>query len=214
MKRSAVHLWILLFAVAVVGFALLSHRDAFSAWRWALLGLAGIGLCGGWVVLDHPVLTVFGKTRAGHPALPVVVLACLGIVAAVSYRRLLDMPCFPSSVHWFAAVAVAIGLTEEILWRGWMQGALAGPLGPVSAALVTAASHTAYKTAMLALPPASEPPPSMASFGFMAACTFGVGVGLGLSRVWQGTIVPAVAFHVLFDLLVYGSCAAAPWWVW
>jgi hypothetical protein len=37
---------------------------------------------------------------------------------------------------------------------------------------------------------------------------------LGLMRHFSGSVLPAVTAHVLFDILVYGDWAQAPWWVW
>jgi hypothetical protein len=48
MKRLHEGFWTLLFAAAAVGLALAAHREAWAAGRWALLALAGIGVCGGW----------------------------------------------------------------------------------------------------------------------------------------------------------------------
>jgi len=214
MSRFVAYVWMAMFAVAVVGFALAAHREAWAAWRWAMLALAGVGRCGGWATLERPLTTVLGKVRSSHPWQMVLVMACLGVVLAIAYCRLLAQPAFPSSIRWFAVAAAGIGLTEELLWRGWMQGALTGPLGWLTATLLAAAAHTAYKAALFVFPPAGEPPLPAGSLWFLVGCTFGVGVVLGLSRVRQGTIAPAVAFHVVFDLVVYGSRATAPWWVW
>ena len=44
--------------------------------------------------------------------------------------------------------------------------------------------------------------------------TFVGGIVLGILRtVSRSTLPPAVA-HATFDLIVYASFAAAPWWVW
>ncbi|MBN2217294.1 MAG: CPBP family intramembrane metalloprotease [Pirellulales bacterium] len=214
MKHIASCVWVCLFAAAAVGFALVVHRADWAMWRWLFLALMGLGLCGGWATLDDPAGTLWGRIRSPRPAYWIVALACLGLVLAVCYRRLLEMPGFPSSLHAFVVAAACIGLTEEFLWRGWIQGALAGLLGWPTAVLLAAASHAAYKTALFIFPPVGQSPFSIASLAFLAGCTFVVGAGLGFSRVRQGTIGPAIAFHVVFDILVYGSRATAPWWVW
>jgi hypothetical protein len=33
-------------------------------------------------------------------------------------------------------------------------------------------------------------------------------------REFAGGVLPPVAAHVLFDLVVYGERVEAPWWVW
>jgi membrane protease YdiL (CAAX protease family) len=121
----------------------------------------------------------------------------------------------PSSLHWFALTAVAIGVTEEVIWRGWMQGALAatGRLTGYWATVIAAAAHAAYKTAVFVFPPEGVPRQSLGALLTIAGLTFAFGTGLGLIRLRQGTIAAPIAFHAIFDLLVYGQCANAPWWV-
>ena len=241
MKRSSGSFWTLLFAVAAVGFALTAHRDAWMAWRWAFLVLAGVGICGGWVADDDPIGTIFGRPRGKHLGWWIVSAAALAVLAAVAYRRLRGQESFPASLHWFAVVAMAIGATEELLWRGWMQGTLAKSLvcrggadipvcqenggifgrqeclphcGSVAAVLAAAGAHAAYKTTLFVFPPDGIARQSSGALLFLAGATFGFGAILGLIRLRQGTIAAPVAFHVLFDLLVYGQYATAPWWVW
>jgi membrane protease YdiL (CAAX protease family) len=203
-----------LFAAAAVGFALTAHRDAWMAWRWAFLALAGVGLCGGWVVLEDPIGTIFGRPRSNHFGWWIAFAVGLAVFAAVAYRRLLGEEYFPSSLHWFALVAVGIGAIEELLWRGWMQGALAKTLGSAAAMLAAAGSHAAYKTALFVFPPDGVARQTPGALLFIAGVTFSFGAVLGLIRLRQGTIAAPMAFHTLFDLLVYGQYASAPWWVW
>jgi len=214
MKRFNDCFWTLLFAAAAVGFALTANRDAWMAWRWAFLALAGVGLCGGWVVLEDPIGTIFGKPRASHFGWWIAFAVVLAVLAAVAYRRLLGEEYFPSSLHWFALVAVGIGAIEELLWRGWMQGALAKTLGSAAAMLAAAGSHAAYKTALFVFPPDGVARQTPGALLFIAGVTFSFGAVLGLIRLRQGTIAAPMAFHTLFDLLVYGQYASAPWWVW
>ena len=214
MRRVVTHLWTLLFAAAVVGFAITAHRDAWVLWRWGCLTLTGVGLCRGWVVLDQPVRTIFGVSHLPSGTGRIVMVACLGVVTAVTYRGFLETTLLPSSLHWFALTAMGIGLAEELVWRGWMQGTLTETLGPWCAVLVVAASHTAYKTALFVFPPDGVAMRTPGALLLMATLTFCLGTGLGLSRVRQGTIAAPMLAHAVFDLLVYGGYTATPWWVW
>lgn len=209
-QRGGTCVWLLIFSVAVVGFALTAHREAWWLWRWGCLALSGVGLCGSWCVMDRPIQTIVGKPRLSHPMIRVALVACLGILAAVSYRRLLEEPAFPSVLCWFVLVAMGIGATEELLWRGWMQGALASLLGQPAAIILASASHTAYKTALFAFPHSGQ---AYGGLFLMASLTFSFGALLGCFRARQGTIAGPVAFHVIFDLIVYGQYGTAPWWV-
>ena len=80
--------------------------------------------------------------------------------------------------------------------------------------LAAAGSHAAYKTALFVFPPDGIARQTPGAIVVIAGVTFGFGAVLGLVRLRQGTIAAPVAFHVLFDLLVYGQYASAPWWVW
>jgi membrane protease YdiL (CAAX protease family) len=213
-KRFHNYLWTLLFAAATVGFALTAHRDAWIAWRWVFLALAGAGICGGWVADEDPIGTIFGRRRGKHIGWWIATAIGLAILAAMAYRWGLGEQYVPTSLHWFAVVAMGIGATEELLWRGWMQGTWTKTFGSTVAVLAAAGSHAAYKTALFVFPPEGIARQSSGSLLFLAAVTFGFGAVLGLIRLRQGTIAAPVVFHVLFDLLVYGQCASAPWWVW
>ncbi len=214
MRRIHDCFWTLLFAAAAVGFALTAHRNVWMAWRWAFLALAGVGICGGWVADDDPIGTIFGRPRGNRLDRWIAAALGLAVLAAVAYRRLLGEEWFPASLHWFAVAAMAIGATEELLWRGWMQGALTKSLGSPAAVLAAAGAHAAYKTALFLFPPDGIARQSSGALLFLAGATFGFGAILGLIRLRQGTIAGPMAFHMLFDLLVYGQCASAPWWVW
>lgn len=213
MKQFGESLWTALFAIATVGFALTAHREAWTAWRWIFLAMTGIALCGGWVVLENPIATIFGSPRENRLRWWIATAVVLAVAGSVAYRRLLCEDYFPSSLYWFAIAAMGIGVTEEVLWRGWMQGALTKGLGPLKGVLAAAGSHTAYKTALFVFPPDGVGRQSPGALLVVTGLTFGFGAMLGLFRLRQGTIAAPIMFHAIFDLLVYGQCASAPWWV-
>lgn len=231
MKRWGEIVSTLVFAAAAVGLAITAHRGDWAAWRWASLSTAAVAIAVGWVLVSDPIGTVVGRSR-GKGDSPIFVDAKIGTVpatrlwpwivgaiglavaAAVVYRWAIGETVFLRSLGWFAVVAAGIGAAEEVLWRGWMQGVLTATAGWPVGVLGAAASHAAYKTCLFVFPPIGMARQSGWSLGVMAAVTFGFGGVLGLIRVRQGTIAGPVAFHVAFDLLVYGACATAPWWVW
>jgi len=83
-------------------------------------------------------------------------------------------------------------------------------VAPGAAILLAAAAHTAYKTALFVWPPGYME----VDYGFLAVWTLVGGVAFGALRAACGTVWPAVAAHVAFDLVAYGDAAGAPWWVW
>ncbi len=80
----------------------------------------------------------------------------------------------------------------------------------VAASLLAAGAHTAYKTALFAFPPAGIE----VDYGFLVLWTLVGGAAFGALRAWAGSVWPAVAAHVAFDLVAYGDAVRAPWWVW
>jgi membrane protease YdiL (CAAX protease family) len=213
MSRISAYRWQLLFSFAVVGFALTAHREAWLGWRWGFLAAAGIGLCGGWTVLDDPLSTIFGEKRRPRRRWWIAAVTCLAIPAAIGYRRQLFFEALPSALSWFALPAMAIGAIEEIVWRGWLQGSLAKSLPPAGAISIAALLHAAYKTALFVFPPTGAAVRSPGSLLLIGGLTFGVGALLGCIRHREGTIAGPMGFHILFDLLVYGQMEKAPWWV-
>jgi membrane protease YdiL (CAAX protease family) len=133
----------------------------------------------------------------------------VGAAAALAYRNHGGWTVLPQGVAGFAFVAALIGGAEEIVYRGYVQGRLR-PLGVLGAIVGAAALHTAYKTALFALPPAglaTDP-------AFIATWTLIGGNLFGWLRQLSGNALAPLAAHIVFDLLVYGEFASAPWWVW
>jgi len=110
----------------------------------------------------------------------------------------------------FVLLACLIGIAEELVYRGWMQGRLSSLGWP--AVVVAAVAHAAYKTALFAWPP--EAVTSVFDLGSIALWTVLGGLMLGGLRVMSGSVLPAMLAHAVFDAVVYSGYAAAPWWVW
>ena len=204
---------VLVFVIAVVGFALTAHREEWWIVRYAFLLLSGTGLLTAWLLMEDPSGAILGKARLPYLPIRIVVVSSLGFFAAAGYRLLIgDAPILPR-LCWFAVPAVIVGFTEEILWRGWIQGTLSPAWGTLPAVFVSAVSHTLYKMALFAFPPdgiSAHQPNDLALLAFL---TFGVGLGIGFLRVRQGSVAGPVVCHMVFDLFVYGDRTVAPWWV-
>jgi membrane protease YdiL (CAAX protease family) len=109
----------------------------------------------------------------------------------------------------FCLLAVGIGVCEELLYRGFLQGWLRGRgrwLGVVGAAV----AHTAYKCSLFILPAG----PERANLPVLAAVTVAGGIIMGLMRDRVGSLVFPLIVHGAFDAVAYGDLATAPWWVW
>jgi membrane protease YdiL (CAAX protease family) len=206
-------------AAAGLGMVLLA-LGVHQGFPWILIGIAGI------LMTAHAVQRSFSSLREIPPGFGLSapkrrvflfsIAGCgLGVGLGILYRVSFDMTALPGPAFGpFALIACAVGAAEEILYRGWMQGRLRsvmpGVPGMVAAVIFAAAAHAAYKTALFALPPAN--------MGFdyvaIAVLTLGGGALFGLLRELSDNVIPAVAAHAAFDLIVYGAATQAPWWVW
>ena len=132
-----------------------------------------------------------------------------GISAAVLYRWHLDISLFPTVILPFGIVAALIGITEELVFRGFIQGQVSN-VNKWFPVVFGAFSHTAYKCCLF-LSPAIQHQPDIL---FLAEGTFIAGIILGFFRQSSGSVWPAVVAHALFDILIYGENVNPPWWVW
>ncbi len=103
----------------------------------------------------------------------------MGLAAAFYYRGSYSMPLVPAFFRGFVIIAVCIGMMEELVFRGFIQGLLqkwhAG-LGIGIAAL----AHACYKAALF-LSPAAEGSHPLYLFFTWSLCAF---VLLGLLRYY------------------------------
>jgi membrane protease YdiL (CAAX protease family) len=133
----------------------------------------------------------------------------IGAALAILFRMRTGAGVLPTGLAPFAAVAAAIGGVEEVLYRGYVQGRLR-LAGRIAAVALTAAVHTAYKSALFVWPLEGV----AINFTFLIAATFLGGLTFGALRELSGNVWPPLAAHVVFDLAVYGDWSQAPWWVW
>jgi membrane protease YdiL (CAAX protease family) len=91
---------------------------------------------------------------------------------------------FRSAGEW-AILLAPIVVGEELVWRGLVQGALAARLGAAPAVPLAAA--------LFALAHAPLGSPLLALVAFVCAVAFGA------LRAWTGSLVPAVAAHLVWN---------------
>ena len=214
MKFLPNHACILVVSIAAVGFALTAHRPGWIVWRGASLSALAGALAVGWASLSEPLRITFGRFRRRAAGLKTAALVSGAVAVAVLYRILLGASPWPATLGWFALPAAGIGAAEEVLWRGWMQGALGTTLGPCRAVFLSAGSHAAYKAALFMFPPEGVPSYSWSALLVLGGLTFCFGIALGGFRAREGSTFPPMAAHAVFDVLVYGHASAVPWWVW
>jgi membrane protease YdiL (CAAX protease family) len=147
----------------------------------------------------------FSLNTVGYMTLGVVCISAF----SVSYRLINDVQAFPNGLGRFALVAAAIGATEELVFRGYIQGRLR-PLGWAAAILFTTAVNTTYKLTLHAFPPEGI----SIDYTSLAFLTIIGGLSAGILRELSGSVLPPAAAHIVSVILVYGENTNAPWWVW
>lgn len=210
MRRDRFVIELIAVFAGMVVFATFAHLRL----PWSLPGAAGLVLAaaaiGGSLRSAGRPMVLLGLERfSRRAALFCLVGLILGTASAVHHRTQLGIPPWPGGLAAFAPVACLIGVTEELIYRGWLQST-ARPLGWPAAVVIAAVAHAAYKTALFAWPPG----PALTDYQAIALWTFAGGIVLGVLRQVAGHVVPSMVAHAAFDVVVYGSFVHALWWVW
>jgi len=196
-------------ALVVLSMTVFSAFPAGHAFSWASLGLAGVIMAT--VLFSDPSparLTGFsGEKRHSLPWLAAGILtgASLGFLD----RALSPVSLMPGKLLLPGLLTPLIGMTEEVVYRGFVQGVLQ-KYSRVWAVILASAGHTLYKSVLLG----SALPRENPDLVMLTVLTFVTGCLLGVFRILSGRIYAPLATHGLFDLLVYGDQAAMPAWVW
>ena len=83
-------------------------------------------------------------------------------------------------------------------------------IDPAFSIVMASAGHAVYKYLVIKTLPGDIP----VNFTWLILMTFVVGIVAGIFRERSGSIYPAAIAHAVFDLIVYGGSATAPFWVW
>ena len=133
----------------------------------------------------------------------------MGIAGAMYYRGSFGMPVLPATIKIFTLLAVCIGIMEELVFRGFIQGQL-NKLHPGFAIVFAALAHASYKACLFISPAATY----HYSIALLYTWSFWAFILIGLLRYYSKSILPAIIVHAVFDYIVYAENAEAPWWVW
>ncbi len=159
---------------------------------------------------DASVRAVFGRPPFSRSVQLSTVVGCtLGLLLGAWYRGAYGLSLLPGSLTPFVVTAVLIGATEELVFRGYIQGRISAP-GFLWAPAFAALGHTAYKCALFVFPASGI----AIDLPLLALLTFAAGFVFGVLRQVSGSVLPAVAAHVMFDVIAYGDRFEAPWWIW
>ena len=153
--------------------------------------------------------TLFTKKFTFRNAFAILVAIIFGALIAFLYRNSLRIPLLLNSLHIFAVIAALIGIFEEIVFRGFIQGRLK-EVNIIFSIFFGSFSHTVYKCCLFLSPVML----GKIDIFFLAFWTFSCGLLFGVLKQYSRSTIPPAIAHALFDILVYGQCLSAPWWVW
>lgn len=204
----------LLSAILVVGgmciFGMFIH--AVTCWRMvAFIGLAITAIVISLSVFDiQSLLSLTGIIPLTRKVYTFSLAGIIfGILLGLVYNFCKADSLLPVTLTKFALVAPLIGITEELIFRGFVQtrSASAGVLATI---LVPASGHTIYKYLVISTVPVDL----NIYFPSLIILTFLVGMVFGIMRVASRSVIPPALAHALFDIIVYGGVSLAPVWIW
>ncbi|MGC9470807.1 MAG: CPBP family intramembrane glutamic endopeptidase [Bacteroidales bacterium] len=182
---------------------------AGNALSWASLGLAGVIMATVLFTDPSPAHLIGFSGGKRHSLL----LLAAGILTGASLgfldRTLSPVPPMPETMLLPGLLTPLVGMTEEIVYRGFVQGTIQ-KYSRIWAVILASAGHTLYKSVLLA----SALPRGDPDLVLLTVLTFTTGCLFGVFRICSGRIYAPLAAHGLFDLLVYGDHTTMPAWVW
>jgi membrane protease YdiL (CAAX protease family) len=200
----------ILFVTGILLFAV-SHREPGKIFSVSYAGLLLAAVIIAFTIRKpRDLLTGFGLNAISPEKYHLFIAGLLtGVLFATIYRQYLGLPMIPSKLTFFAFTAAAIGFTEELLFRGFLQTRLR-KINVFWSVVLATSSHTAYKVLLFAaLSPVFE-----VNLLFLFFWTFVCGLVFGILKERSGSTLTPAAGHVAFDILVYGDRLLIPWWIW
>jgi membrane protease YdiL (CAAX protease family) len=200
------------FMAGMIFFAWFVHADGYLN----LLSIAVLCACSlqaGWYFArsGRDSWKLYSMAKPGSHWLAFAISFVLGLAVGTMYRSNAGFGYLPASLGLFAFTAVAIGATEELVFRGYLLQRLQEFTSrPLVVVLLSALAHALYKTAIFASGYALH----QVNLPDMFLYTAIAGIPLAAVTVYTRSVWPAALAHALFDLVVYGDAPSAPWWVW
>jgi len=185
-------------------------HQSFPLRLLAFGGLAGTAATIGITTRKIPVLKTFGLNLLNRKVLLYFLPAlALGLILGILTRNRFELTLIPGGFTGVALVAPMVGATEELVFRGYIQGRLR-PGGAFFSIIGATAFHTSYKLLLIL----TLAVPLQFDFLFLMFWTFLGGVLFGILREGSGSCLPPLLAHAFFDVILYGGLATAPVWVW
>ncbi len=200
----------LICVIGIIIFAVFSHRKILSF----IISFTGLIIAG--IIINRNVRTIrdfkslFGFNKiSGATFVYLFIATVFGVLIAVVYRNHQHNFILPVRLTYFAIPAMLIGSTEELVFRGFIQGHTRH-ISVIFSVIFATIAHTAYKCLFFL----AHQSVYQTDIIFLMKWTILGGIVFGILKEYSNNIVPPLAGHVVFDLLVYGDSFDIPWWVW
>jgi membrane protease YdiL (CAAX protease family) len=182
--------------------------------RFPILALAGILTSTAGIVLfvhnARDLITIAGISSWHKKSLLYTIPGLItGLGLGLFYAWGYHTSLIPASLTLAALMAPLIGICEELVFRGYVQGIFPGLKG-WAGILAGAGGHSVYKLCVIG----SYPKDIGADLFYLFLFTLIAGILFGWLRKQAGNLLPAALGHAVFDLLIYGGLASLPGWVW
>jgi membrane protease YdiL (CAAX protease family) len=212
-SRIREHPWrirdILLALAGILIFAAFIHKP-FPLIFIAFGGLAGTAAVIGFSIRHLTLREAFGLMPLKRKVyLYMLAAAGMGVLLGIFTRNRFELSIIPAGFTGIALLAPLVGISEELIFRGYIQGHLR-PLGRVFSIFIASTAHTCYKLLVIL----SLGIPLQFDFFFLIFWTFIGGLLFGMLRELASNTIPPMIAHAVFDIVLYGTLATAPVWVW
>ena len=200
----------LICVIGIIIFAVFSHGKILPF----IISFAGLITAG--IIINRNIRTIrdfkslFGFNKMSGAVIVYLFIAIVfGILIAVVYRNHQHNFILPGRLTYFAIPAMLIGSTEELVFRGFIQSHTRH-ISVIFSVIFATVAHAAYKCSFFLVHQSGYEMDIM----FLMKWTILGGIVFGIIKEYSNNIVPPLAGHAVFDLLVYGDSIDTPWWIW
>jgi len=200
----------LICVIGIIIFAVFSHQNILPF----ILSFTGLLIAG--IIINRNISTIrdfkilFGFNKiSGGTFIYLFIAVVFGVLIAVVYRNHQHNFVLPDRLTYFAIIAMLIGSTEELVFRGFVQSHTRH-INVIFSVIFATLAHTAYKCSFFIAHQSGYEMDIM----FLMKWTILGGIVFGILKEYSNNIVPPLAGHAVFDLLVYGDSITVPWWIW
>ncbi len=161
-------------------------------------------------IRNQDIISLIGFHKKGNSSILWLFIGItVGVLIGVFYRFLYSESLFPITLGVVAVIGPIIGMTEELVYRGFIQG-LYLKFHPAVGIIIASVGHATYKGLLLA----SSSLGIFINIKSLILFTFLVGCLFGYIRFRSQQVYGAMLAHAAFDIIVYGDQLNFPAWIW